>query len=172
MLDILRVGRAARLVRVIRVLRAMKSVKSIAHYVLVHRETTGGLAAVLLTFVLLVFSSIAILQFESPMGGNISSAEDALWWSVSTMTTVGYGDRYPVSSEGRMVAVLLMAGGVGLFSTFSGLVASWFLSPRAQRKDEDIEEIRRLLEELALKLQQHEGEGAPRSLRAVASTDR
>jgi len=44
------------------------------------------------------------------------NAEDAMWWSVSTMTTVGYGDRYPITSEGRLVAVFLMAAGVGLFS--------------------------------------------------------
>ena len=47
-----------------------------------------------------------------------------MWCAVSTMTTVGYGDRYPITSEGRVVAIFLMAAGVGLFGTMSGLVAS------------------------------------------------
>ena len=71
-----------------------------------------------------------------------------MWWSISTMTTVGYGDRFPTTSEGRLIAVLLMAAGVGLFGTLSGLVAGWFLSPAAEEADEDREEIKRLLNAL------------------------
>lgn len=52
-----------------------------------------------------------------------------MWWAVSTMTTVGYGDRFPITTEGRVAAIILMAAGVGVFGTVSGLVASRFLSP-------------------------------------------
>ena len=76
------------------------------------------------------------------------SAEDAMWWAATTMTTVGYGDRYPISSEGRVVAVFLMAAGVGVFGMFSGLVASWFLSPAAGHADTELAEIRAVLIEL------------------------
>jgi voltage-gated potassium channel len=52
-----------------------------------------------------------------------------LWWSITTITTVGYVDRYPVTSEGRLVAVVLMVVGVGLFGALSGMAASWFMEP-------------------------------------------
>ena len=64
-----------------------------------------------------------------------------MWWAVSTMTTVGYGDTYPISSEGRVVAVFLMASGVGVFGMLSGLIASWFLSPAAEQADSERAEI-------------------------------
>ena len=75
-----------------------------------------------------------------------------MWWSISTMTTVGYGDRYPITSEGRLVAVFLMATGVGLFGTLSGAVASWFLSPATTDADVDREEIKHLLLEVRNRL--------------------
>jgi voltage-gated potassium channel len=96
------------------------------------RRESAFLASLLLALLLVVSCSIAILQFEIPAGGNIASAEDAIWWAITTLTTVGYGDRYPVTSEGRLVAVFLMVSGVGLFGTVSGLVASWFVSPGGQ----------------------------------------
>lgn len=71
-----------------------------------------------------------------------------MWWSVTTMTTAGYGDRYPVTSEGRLIAVVLMAGGVGVFGTLSGLVAGWFLSPDTKQADADRDELKVLLEQL------------------------
>jgi voltage-gated potassium channel len=146
--EALRWGRAARLTRILRVVRGVKSARVLAHFVIVRRAESGFLASILLSMLLLVFGSIAVLEFEVPAEGNIISAEDAMWWALSTMTTVGYGDRFPITSEGRLVAVFLMASGVGLFGTMSGLVASWFLSPAAAREDSELMEIKKLLEEL------------------------
>jgi amino acid transporter len=79
-----------------------------------------------LVAVIVIFTAaIAELEFERETG-NITTAEDALWWAITTITTVGYGDRYPTTIEGRLVAVGLMAVGVGLFGTLSGIAASWF----------------------------------------------
>jgi voltage-gated potassium channel len=65
---------------------------------------------------MIVSCTIAILQFAANAeGGTIQTPEDAMWWAVSTMTTVGYGDTYPVTAEGRVIAVFLMAAGVGAF---------------------------------------------------------
>ena len=58
---------------------------------------------------------------------NIKTAEDALWWSYVTITTVGNGDRFPVTTGGRIIGTLLMTAGVGLFGTFTAFVSSWFL---------------------------------------------
>ena len=106
----------------------------------------------LVSFLLVVFSSIAILQFETTADANIKTANDALWWAFVTITTVGYGDRYPVTPEGRIVAAVLMTAGVGLFGTFSGFVASWFLAPKTKLEESETrqlsEEIRALRREL------------------------
>jgi voltage-gated potassium channel len=130
------------------VLRGVKSARALTHFLVGRRAESAFLASVLVTLLLLVSGSIAILEFEVPGGGNITNAEDAMWWAVSTMSTVGYGDRFPITSEGRPVAFFLMAAGVGLFGTVSGAVASWFLSPAAKETDVDLEEIKELLIEL------------------------
>ncbi|MDX2322088.1 MAG: potassium channel family protein, partial [Moritella sp.] len=60
-------------------------------------------------------------------GSNINTGIDALWWAFVTITTVGYGDYYPVTTGGRIIAALLMTAGVGLFGTFTGFISSWFV---------------------------------------------
>ena len=98
-----------------------------------------------MALLVVVFSSVAILHFESGPASNISTPEDALWWAVVTMTTVGYGDRYPVTTEGRIVAAVCMIAGVGLFGTFTGFVASWFLAPGEEEQEDELESIRQRL---------------------------
>jgi voltage-gated potassium channel len=129
-LDAARWGRLARIVRIFRVLRALRAAKLLTSAVLRHRSENTLLAVSLAAVVLVVFSSIAVLQFETAAQSNIKTAEDALWWAIVTITTVGYGDYYPVTPEGRFVATILMGAGVGLFGTFSGLLAAWFLAPQ------------------------------------------
>ncbi len=91
-------------------------------------KTQGTFASVsIITVLLVIFSSIAILHVEVDPKSNIKTAEDALWWAYVTITTVGYGDRFPVTMEGRAIATILMTAGVGLFGIFSGLLASWFV---------------------------------------------
>ena len=104
------------------------------------------LAASLVAIMLITFCSIAILHFEAGPDANILSADDALWWAFATITTVGYGDRYPTTGEGRMVAVLLMSAGVGLFGTFSGFLASWFIGEEEQADSAELVAIRIELE--------------------------
>jgi voltage-gated potassium channel len=144
----LRWGRAVRVMRILRVMRGVKAARAIAHFLTARRAQSALLASILTSLVLIVMCSIAVLQFEIPAAGNIKGADDAVWWAVSTMTTVGYGDTFPTTPEGRIVAVFLMAAGVGLFGTFSGLVASWFLSPAADEAESEREEILAMLREL------------------------
>lgn len=155
-IDALRWGRAGRLLRILRVLRAVKSLRVLGQALLAHRTQSAFLAAVLLTVLLLVFSSLAMLEFEADGDGNIRTAQDAMWWAVTTMTTVGYGDTYPSTSEGRLVAVFLMVAGIGIFGTFSGFVASWFLAPKATGDTDptaaQLAEMRAMLEDLQRRL--------------------
>ena len=147
-IDALRVGRFVRVLRVLRLLRGVRSLQRLLGMMFAKR-TRGGVASVALTtFLLVVFSSIAILLCEKAEGANIKTAGDAVWWSVTTVTTVGYGDRYPVTVEGRVLAMALMVAGVGLFGTLSGIIASVFLG-----KQEDdttvLDELKLLRAELA-----------------------
>ncbi|WP_338327313.1 potassium channel family protein [Porphyromonas gingivalis] len=66
---------------------------------------------------------------------NITTAEDAIWWSYVTITTVGYGDKYPVTTEGRIIAMFLMTAGVGLFGTFTAYIASLFVSDNKKKRN-------------------------------------
>jgi voltage-gated potassium channel len=69
-------------------------------------------------------------------GSNIQSLPDALWWAVSTITTVGYGDRFPTTPAGRGVAVALMLLGIALFGFLAGNLASFFIERKTGSKDE------------------------------------
>jgi len=125
-LHLFRWGRLVRIARVFRILRAVRSTKTILA-VAFESRAKGTLAAVVLAAVLLVtFASIAILHVETDADSNIRNAGDALWWSLATITTVGYGDRYPTTAEGRLLGFVLMTAGVGIFGVFTGYVAHWF----------------------------------------------
>lgn len=123
-IDFLRAGRLLRLIRLLRVVRAFKSVKHIAKHVYKNKAKGVLTTVAIIAFLMILFSSISILQVETDPTSNIKTAEDALWWSYTTLTTVGYGDKYPVTTEGRLIAVLLMTTGVGLCGTFAGYIAS------------------------------------------------
>jgi voltage-gated potassium channel len=147
-INALRWGRAVRIIRIVRVFRGIKSAKLITKAILERRSQSAVLAIVLISFVLIAVSSISILHFESAVDGNIKTAEDAVWWSVVTITTVGYGDKYPITTEGRILATILMTAGVGLFGTISGLIASSFLKPTETKIVVDDDHIHKDLEEL------------------------
>jgi voltage-gated potassium channel len=142
--DFLRVGRLVRVLRMIRLLRGVR----VGHRVislLLHNKPKSAFAAVFLTTLLLIiFSSLSILVAEEGPEANIRTANDAIWWSVTTITTVGYGDKYPLTMEGRIIAMVLMFSGVGLFGTLSGLVASFFLGSREEESAELKEVLARL----------------------------
>jgi voltage-gated potassium channel len=152
MVDELRWGRVARVFRIFRVLRGLRAARLLAEVAVVRRAQSAMLTAALLSMMLVVFAAIAILQLETDPNSNIRTAEDALWWSLSTITTVGYGDRYPITSEGRLLASGLMIAGVGLFGALSGLVASWLLRPGETRQEAEIEAMQTEIRELRAQL--------------------
>jgi voltage-gated potassium channel len=69
---------------------------------------------------------ITIVERSSP-SGNIKNFGDGLWWAFTTITTVGYGDRYPTTTEGRVLAVCLMVLGISLLGVISATIAAWFV---------------------------------------------
>jgi voltage-gated potassium channel len=162
-LSVARWGRIARVARVFRVLRGVRATREITAVILKERARNTFLAAGLLALMLVVVCSIAMLHFETTRDANIRTAEDAVWWSFSTITTVGYGDRYPVTSEGRFVAVILMCAGVGLFGTLSGFLATWFLGHRHDDHESDLTALRKEIGALRELIEQRARDGAPSS---------
>ena len=118
------------------------------------------------TLILVFFLGILVLEFGSyfilgaeltAANANILTASDALWWSVVTIATIGYGDKYPVTNEGRIIGTFVIITGVGLFSAFTGYLANSFINRRKRRNrlgmqfnaqtDDPLDEIRQILEE-------------------------
>ncbi|MGC5585642.1 potassium channel family protein [Ornithinimicrobium sp. W1665] len=92
--------------------------------------------------VLGVVAALAVLDAErSSEQANITTFGDALWWAITTMTTVGYGDQYPVTNTGRMVAAGLMLGGIALLGTVTALLASWLAERVALEAEEATEPL-------------------------------
>ena len=127
---VLRYGRFVRLIRLVRLLRALRSTNKILTHVFKNRAQGTFTSVAIFAILIVVFSSIGILLVENDANSNIKTAEDAIWWAYVTVTTVGYGDKFPVTTEGRFIAIILMSTGVGLFGTFSGFIASWFVKDR------------------------------------------
>ncbi|BDQ11689.1 potassium channel family protein [Sediminibacterium sp. TEGAF015] len=141
-LDIMRAGRMLRLIRLLRILRAFRSTKNLVHYIFKNKTKGALTSASIIAVLMIIFSSVAILQFETNTNSNIKTAEDAIWWSYVTITTVGYGDKFPVTTEGRIIAAILMTVGVGLFGTFTAYLASWFLEQTKIEHENDESNIR------------------------------
>lgn len=111
----------------------------------------GG--ATLLSFV----AALAVTDAERGQhGANITSFGDGWWWAITTMTTVGYGDRYPVTTQGRFVATGLMIGGIALLGTVTATLASW-LSDRVRNETDVSTEILAELHQLRAILDKQNG---------------
>ena len=160
--DALRWGRAFRLVRIFRLLQGVRSVRGLLGLLLASKARAGIASIFTLGFILVSFSSIGILFAETGAAGNIRTAEQALWWSMVTVTTVGYGDLYPVTIAGRLVAAFTMIAGVGMFGAMSGVVASLLLGAPKPSEDDVLAELRALRAEVA-RLQRTSGTSDPNS---------
>jgi len=150
-----RTFQAFRIYRVIRFLRTLYKLREL---------TTGTsfneklLAMPGVALVMVLFSTNLMLEFEAGApGATIRTGGDALWWALTTVTTVGYGDTYPVTGAGRAIAAVMMLVGIALFGSMSALITSRLILPREARDHADEkgeisklrEEIRGLREELS-----------------------
>ena len=103
------------------------------------KDRAGSALYVLLLMGILVleFGALAVLKAEKANpDANIKTAADAVWYVIVTISTVGYGDRYPTTSWGRIDGTIIILVGVGIFGTFTGFLANFFLSPpRRKRKN-------------------------------------
>ncbi|MFM8918362.1 MAG: potassium channel family protein [Bacteroidota bacterium] len=140
MVESLRFARVLRIIRFVRIVRAFMGANSfIQHYF--RNKAQGTLYSVAIIALLVVMlGSLCILQVENAPNSNIKTAGDALWWSYVTIMTVGYGDKYPVTAEGRIIGAIIMSVGVVLVSTMAGYVASWFFGASKRESESDKKE--------------------------------
>lgn len=131
--------RPLRVLRSVRLLRLLRLTRLIAFAVEGLSEIRGivrhrGLNWVLLiVLVLNLVAAAMVLEFErGNPNANIHSYPDALWWAVTTITTVGYGDRFPMSPAGRGVAVVLMISGIAMFGVLTATIAAYFVEQKAE----------------------------------------
>ncbi len=141
--DLLAIIPLFRIFRLFRIYKAYRIIKKygftyIREYLSHNRAASALYILILMVLLIIEFGSIFVLQAEgkSP-DANITSAGDAIWWAYVTITTVGYGDQYPVTTGGRIVGVLVMTTGVAVFATFAGLISSKLLAPPAQPQREE-----------------------------------
>jgi voltage-gated potassium channel len=129
---LLRLFRLSRLARVLRLLGGQKR-GALVRDVLHNRSQYALFLTVLLAIIVMTVSSVLVLQFEgrSP-DANIKSGGDALWWALVTITTVGYGDFFPVTTLGRFTAAFVMLSGVGIIGALASILASILLAPSAE----------------------------------------
>lgn len=152
-IDALALIPAIRALRVLRLLRLLRLVRSFAGFYRAAMHVQGlarhrGFAWLIVSWLsVMVVCSAFVYQAEHGVNALISSPFDALWWGVTTLTTVGYGDTYPVTQEGRLGAMVLMLLGIGLFSAITATITSYFISqetPARDKGDRLVERLQRL----------------------------
>lgn len=115
--------RYIRIFRVFRVLRIIKSLNILYKFIKTNKRASLYGLIVFSSTIILILSSTLVLYLEQDVG-NIKTAEDALWWSYITITTVGYGDLYPVTNEGRLTASVLILNGIAIFGALVSYMTS------------------------------------------------
>lgn len=128
LVPVVRGVRVLRLLRLLRLIRAFAGIfRATQHFERMARHR--GLAGLFVTWLaVMIICSIFLYTAEVGVNQAIASPLDALWWGIVTLTTVGYGDVYPVTGEGRIAASVLMLLGIGLFSAITATVTSFMLA--------------------------------------------
>jgi voltage-gated potassium channel len=131
-----RLARLSRLARIARLLRG-ENRKTLVKDILENRSRYAMFITILLTILVLTVASVLVLQFESQSpDANIHSGGDALWYSIVTITTVGYGDFYPVTAAGRITAMFIMFMGVGIIGALASILASLLVGGSSPAEEE------------------------------------
>jgi voltage-gated potassium channel len=124
-----RLARLSRLVRIGKLLSG-KNRKALVADVLHNRGQYATFITILAAGMVLSIASVLVLQFESKApDANIQTGGDAIWWGIVTLTTVGYGDRFPVTFLGRLTGVSVMVAGIGIIGALASILASLLVSP-------------------------------------------
>jgi voltage-gated potassium channel len=140
-------------------LRPLRLLRLVTLLTVINRRASTGLRGRVVVYVaggsvLLAFcGALAVLDAERyAPNANITTFGDAAWWAVTTMTTVGYGDRYPVTLVGRFAAAALMVGGIALLGVVTATLASWLVERVTITEQRQTSELSAQLEDLRVRL--------------------
>jgi voltage-gated potassium channel len=148
--SLLRLARLSRLIRITRLMRGVPK-GELFQDIKENRSHYTVVVTILLTLIVLATAGVLVLQFESQSpDGTITTGRDALWYSVVTITTVGYGDFFPVTAGGRITAVFLMVAGLGLIGVLASLMANLLIGSSQDDEQETPDGAPTLTQELAL----------------------
>ena len=153
---LLRLARLSRLTRIARLLRGQNK-RELVKDVLDNRGQYAVFVTLTLAMIVLSVASVLELQFEAgASGASITTGGGALWWAIVTITTVGYGDLYPVTAAGRITASFVMFSGVGIIGALASILASVLIpqpkapaAPEPSSADPLVEELAAIRRELA-----------------------
>jgi voltage-gated potassium channel len=139
---LLRLFRLSRLFRLRRFMNP-ENRKILRDEILNNRGSYAALLTVIMAVLVVSTASIFVLFFESQSpDANITTGGDSLWWAIVTITTVGYGDRYPVTPGGRLIAVSVMFAGVGIIGALASILASFLIpSPKKEEKPDEPQSV-------------------------------
>ncbi len=145
---LLRLARLSRLARITRLLRGQQKRELVADVIRNRSQYAlfiTGIAAMLV----LTFAAGVVLQAESQApNGNIKTGGDALWWSLVTITTVGYGDYFPTTPVARGAALVVMVAGVGIIGALASILASLLIPPPAGNQEADQAQLVQLVQSM------------------------
>lgn len=153
-------------------LRPLRLLRLVTLLSVLHRHASSSLRGRLAVYaagsaaMLSGVAALAVLDAErSAPDANVTGIGDALWWALTTMTTVGYGDRFQVTTTGRVIGAGLMLGGIALLGVVTATIASWLVQ-RVGEEDEQREaataaQVRQLLEEVRALRAEFSGSGVP-----------
>lgn len=136
------VFQGAMLIRLLRTIVVLKTFKKYFPRLTGIFETNGLYKVLLFTASVIMIAAIPINYFEE----GIDSFAEGIWWAIVTTTTVGYGDFAPVTTPGRITAVILMFVGIGCIGMITGSVATYLT--KVSKKDEDKEYIMKKIDQL------------------------
>jgi voltage-gated potassium channel len=132
-----RLARLSRVARITRLLRGQNK-RELIDDVVTHRGEYAAFVSVMAAMIVLVVCSVLVLQFESRAAdANITTGGDALWWALVTITTVGYGDYFPVTAAGRITGAFVMFAGVGIIGALASILASVLVAPKENEDERD-----------------------------------
>jgi voltage-gated potassium channel len=132
---LLRLARLSRLARIARLLRGEQK-KALVRDVLTNRSQYAAFITILLALIVLTVCSTFVLQFESKSpDAHITTGWDAFWYAVVTITTVGYGDYYPVTFWGRVTGMFIMFAGIGIIGALASILASLLVGGAPSEED-------------------------------------
>jgi voltage-gated potassium channel len=126
-----------RIARLFRIVRVMRTLKGSDFRKMLTRQLAQSTLLFTFVFALILIFTIAFLVLKAEQSNphaNITTYSNAVWWAFVTITTVGYGDYYPVTSLGRLCAIVLMFAGLGIIGVLSSYLASTFISLQRRRE--------------------------------------